>query len=183
MRIGIFAIMFSLLIGCSIAFLLNSCKNAATPSTNESITTLKVIARNLSTNATDTFVYVNFNESKPNPPSYVDTIRLQSKASYAIQVILLNEAPNPIQNMTDTIIARADYHLMLYNIDPSGLIAVRIQDKDSKGLPLGLMSSWATSDSTNGWLRMILRHQPGTKNGTETPGSTDFEADFPVVVK
>jgi hypothetical protein len=72
---------------------------------------------------------------------------------------------------------------MLYNIDPSGLIAVRIQDKDSKGLPLGLMSSWATSDSTNGWLRMILRHQPGTKNGTETPGSTDFEADFPVVVK
>ena len=181
MRIGILVILFSLLLSC-IAFL-NSCKNDAVQTTNEYITTMKVITQNLSTNQVDTFEYVNFNESKPNPPSHVDTIRLQAKASYSIQVLLLNEALNPSKNMTDSIIAKADNHLLVYNIDPSGLIAVKIQDKDSKGLPLGLLSTWTVTDSTNGWLRMILRHQVGNKNGTETPGSNDFEADFPVAVR
>lgn len=182
MKVRIFAVMF-VLVSASIA-LLNSCKNDPTPSTTEYITTVKVLAQNLSTNTTDTFQYVNFNETRPNPPSYVDTIRLKAKTAYAIQVLLLNEAMNPVQSMTDSIIARADNHLMVYNIDPSsGMVNIKIQDKDSKGLPLGLMSSWTTADSTNGWLRMILRHQPGHKNGTETPGTNDFEADFPVAVK
>jgi|GEM_PF-3349359 hypothetical protein len=181
MKVRVLVIISCLVFG-SVA-LLNSCKNEATPTTNEYITTLKVVAQNLTTNVTDTFEYVNFNETRPNPPSYVDTIRLQAKASYAIQVILLNEAHNPVQDMTDTIIARADNHLMVYNIDPTPLFSLQIQDKDSKGLPLGLMSTWATTDTTNGWLRMILRQQPGNKNGTETPGITDFEADFPVTVR
>ena len=181
MKVKVLNVLFCL-VSCSVT-LLNSCKNEATPSTNEYITTVKVVAQNLSTNVTDTFEYVNFNETRPNPPSYVDTIRLQAKTSYAIQVILLNEAHNPVQDMTDTIMARADNHLMVYNIDPTSLFALKIQDKDSKGLPLGLMSTWTTADTTNGWLRMILRQQPGNKNGTETPGITDFEADFPVVVR
>jgi hypothetical protein len=181
MKIRVFTIMMGLVAGS--AALLNSCKNEASPNTNEYISTLKVVAQNLSTNHIDTFEYANFNETKPNPPSYVDTIRLQANASYSIQVMLLNEAPNPVQDMTDTIISRADYHLTIYNIDPAELFSAKILDKDSKGLPLGLMSTWTTTEATNGWLRMILRHQPGHKNGTETPGSNDFEADFPVVVK
>jgi hypothetical protein len=181
MRIGILVILFSVMLAT--AALLNSCKNDTAVSTNETITTVRVIAQNLTTNVIDTFIYVNFNETKPNPPSYVDTIRLKAQTSYAIRVLLLNEALSPAQDMTDTIIARADNHLMLYNIDPSGLIGVKIQDKDSKGLPLGLLANWSTSDTTNGWLRMILRQEQGNKNGTETPGVTDFEADFPVVVR
>ena len=180
MKVKVLIVLFGLI--CVSLALLNSCKNESTHSTNEYITTVKLVAQNLTTNTTDTFEYVNFNETKPNPPSYVDTIRLQAKTSYAIQVILLNESLNPVENMTDTIIARADDHLMVYNIDPTPLFSLKIQDKDSKGLPLGLMSTWATADTTNGWLRMILRQQPGNKNGTETPGVTDFEADFPVSV-
>lgn len=173
--------MFSIALCLSAA--LYSCKNDSLPSNNEYITTLKVTALNLSTNITDTFEYVNFNETRPNPPSYVDTIKLKAKTNYAIHVILLNEAHNPVTVMTDTIVARATDHLMLYNIDPSNLFSLNIQDKDAKGLPLGLVSNWATGDTINGWLRMILRQQPGNKNGTETPGTTDFEADFPVVVR
>jgi hypothetical protein len=163
---------------------ISSCKNDGAQTLNENITTVKVVATNLANSHVDTFEYVNFNESKPNPPSYVDTVRLSPNSSYSIQVILLNEAPNPVQNMTDTIVARADNHLIIYNVDPAaGLISVKILDKDSKGLPLGLMSAWETSVATNGWLRLILRQQPGSKNGTETPGITDFEADFPVLVR
>ena len=181
MKVRIFTIMFCLAIG--VAALLDSCKNESTPTTSEHITTLRVVAQNLSTNVTDTFTYVNYNETKSNPPSYVDTIRLQANSSYTIQVILLNETLSPVQNMTDTIEARGDNHLMIYNIDPTELFSLKMLDKDSKGLPIGLMSTWTTTNTTNGWLRMILRQQPGNKNGTQTPGITDFEADFPVSVK
>jgi hypothetical protein len=181
MRFGIFVLLFSLMLGA--VALLDSCKNDTVTSSYEPVTTLKVIAQNLSTNTVDTFQYENFHEHQTGsyPPGYVDTIRLAAKTSYSIQVILINDLTHDV--MTDTIIARADSHLMIYNVDPVGMIAVKIQDKDSKGLPLGLMSNWSTADSTNGWLRMILRHQQGNKNGTETPGSNDFEADFPVTVR
>lgn len=181
MKIGILTIILCLSLG-SIA-LLNSCKPDVLPYNTETITTMKVAARNLSTNVTDTFVYVNYDEIKPNPPFYVDTIRLLAHSSYAIQVILLNQTINPTVNLTDTITARAGNHLMVYNIDPTELFALKVLDKDPKGLPLGLSASWTTTDTRNGWLRMILRQQPGDKNGTNTPGSTDFEADFPVVVR
>ena len=182
MRKRIYQIIFVALAG---AFaLLESCKNEAVPVPSEYISTMKIVAQNITNSTVDTFEYVNFNETRPNPPSYVDTIRLKAKCTYAIQVILLNETPTPTQNMTDTITNRGTSHLMIYDVDPSpGLVNVQLLDKDSKGLPLGLMSTWATTDTTNGWLRMILRHQPGHKNGTETPGNNDFEADFPVTVR
>ena len=164
--------------------LFSSCKTDTGNSPNEYITTLKVVAQNLSTNHSDTFEYVNFYEAKNNPPLYVDTVRLNANATYAVQVLLLNEASNPVQYLTDTIIGRADIHLMGYNVDPSsGFLSVKMNDKDSKGLPLGMMCTWSASGPSFGLLRMILRHQQGSKNGTETPGSTDFEADFPVVVR
>jgi hypothetical protein len=183
MRIKTYTIASILITGCIIAGL-NSCKNDAIPTPAEYVSTMKVVAQNLSTLRTDTFEYVNFNETRPNPPSYVDTIRLSAKSSYSIRIILLDETATPVKYLTDTITARAVDHLMVYNVDPApGLISVQIKDKDSKGLPLGLLSNWATSDSTNGWLRLILRQQQGHKNGTETPGSTVFEADYPVTVR
>ena len=161
-----------------------SCKTDASLAKNEYFTTVKVIAINQSTLAADTFQYVNYNETVSNPPSYVDTIKLKANTLYTIQLRLVNATRNPPYDMTDSITANADKHLMIYDLDPtSGMITVKIHDKDSKGLPLGLMSNWQTSDTTRGFLRLILRHQPGSKNGTQTPGSTDFEADYPVVVR
>jgi len=163
---------------------LYSCKTDPPLPGNEYITTLKIIATNQTDLSIDTFDYVNFNEAVSNPPSFVDTVRLKANTVYSIRLKLLNEASNPLLDLSDSITGLADKHLMLYNIDPaSGMISAKINDKDSKGLPLGLMSTWRTSDTTSGFLRLILRHQPGNKNGTATPGNTDFEADYPVVVR
>ena len=46
---------------------------------------------------------------------------------------------------------------------------------DLSGLPL--------HGAGSGSLRVILRHQVGTKDGTETPGSTDFDTTFPVTIQ
>ena len=165
--------------------LLQSCKTDTVTAGNEYITTVKMILQNRdSASVRDTFQYVNFNESQNIPPSHVDTIRLRARSSYTVQVILLNEAANPVRYLTDTIIAQADNHLMIYGVDPpSDFLTVKLNDMDSRGLPLGLMSTWSAADSSHGWLRMILRHQQNSKNGTQKPGSTDFEADFPIIIK
>ena len=163
---------------------LYSCKTDAPLQGNEYITTAKIIATNQSDFTIDTFEYVNFNETVANPPQHVDTIRLKANTSYSIKLQLLNEASTPLLNLTDSITALGDKHLMIYNMDPtSGMVAVKINDKDSKGLPLGLMSTWQAKDTTNGYLRLILHHQPGSKNGTPTPGNIDFEADYPIMVE
>jgi hypothetical protein len=163
---------------------LYSCKTDPPLSGTEHISTTYVIATDLSDLSIDTFVYVNFDYNQGLPARYIDSIRLKAHTTYSVRLKLLEEAVNPTQDLTDSITAMGDKHLMLYNMDPtSGMISVKIIDKDSKGLPIGLMSTWKTSDTTSGYLRLILRHQPGVKNGTQTPGLTDFEADYPVVVR
>ncbi|MCW3127816.1 MAG: hypothetical protein JWO03_3474 [Bacteroidetes bacterium] len=163
---------------------LYSCKTDTPLSINEYITTARVIAINQTDLTIDTFQYINFNEAVANPPQYVDTIRLKANTIYSIQLKLMNEASNPSLDLSDSITALGDNHLIVYNMDPSSdMVTVKIKDKDSKGLPIGLMSTWQVKDTTNGSLRLILYHQPGSKNGTITPGNVDFEADYPIVVK
>ncbi|WP_236704879.1 hypothetical protein [Hymenobacter sp. AT01-02] len=41
----------------------------------------------------------------------------------------------------------------------------------------------ANATGTTGSLKITLRHQPETKDGTATPGSTDAEVTFPTVVR
>ncbi len=164
---------------------LYSCKTDTPLTTNEYISRVDVIAIDQTDQHADTFGYINFREAEGGPATMIDTIRLKGDRSYNVQLRILDEANNPILDLTDSITHMADKHLMVYTIDPvSGLIKNKIQDKDAHGLPLGLVSTWQTGDSgTTGYLRLILYHQPVGKNGTPTPGNVDFEADYPVLVK
>ncbi|MBS1592829.1 MAG: hypothetical protein JST90_00790 [Bacteroidetes bacterium] len=163
---------------------LYSCKTDTALSTIEYISRIDVIATDQTNLTADTFAYINFREAEGGPATLIDTIRLHTGRTYAIQLRILDEASNPILDLTDSIRHMGDTHLVVYTIDPvSGLIKSSIQDKDSHGLPLGLQSTWQTGDSATGYLRLILYHQPMGKNGTPTPGNVDFEADYPVVVQ
>jgi hypothetical protein len=55
-------------------------------------------------------------------------------------------------------------------------------DKDRNNLPVGITATATTGAASTGTFTIILRHQPDVKNGTETPGSTDLEAVFPVTI-
>jgi hypothetical protein len=90
-----------------------SCKTDAPLTKNEYFTTVKVIATNQTTLASDTFQYVNYNETVSNPPSYVDTVKLKANTFYTIQLRLVNATRNPPYDMTDSITANADKHLMI----------------------------------------------------------------------
>src|SRR6185436_19506436 len=61
-------------------------------------------------------------------------------------------------------------------------LSVTINDADTNvpPLPQGLDLIFQTGGSGSGWLRMVLRHQPGVKDGTFEPGTTDLDVGFNV---
>lgn len=115
----------------------------------------------------------------------IGTLSLKPNASYTFEVSeVLNETTDDEEerNVLNEINEESDEHLWVYK--PSGVnLTITRTDKDVNNLEIGLKGSAVTGASATGTLTVILRHQPGEKNGTEAPGSTDFEGTFPVVVQ
>jgi hypothetical protein len=56
-------------------------------------------------------------------------------------------------------------------------------DTNATPLPLGITNTFVTGAASTGYLQVVLRHQPNSKNGTYAPGSTDFDAGFTVKIQ
>lgn len=68
--------------------------------------------------------------------------------------------------------------------DPLNLtVTITDHDTNSQAYPVGLESNFATGAAGSGWLRIVLRHQPNSKNGTYAPGSTDMDVGFNVTIQ
>ncbi|MDB5242516.1 MAG: hypothetical protein JWP57_3141, partial [Spirosoma sp.] len=103
---------------------------------------------------------------------------------------LLNKTKTPPIDATDEIKEKANEHLFVYTYTaasgPATSLVVTITDQDTNPAPgpypLGLMTDIKTGASGTGKLNLILRHQPNAKNGTPTPGTTDLDINFGVVI-
>lgn len=112
----------------------------------------------------------------------VDTIKLSASAVYELKATFLNEAETPVEDKTEEIKEEDDEHQVFYFSSPSGLITLVYQDADKNSLPVGLSMRATTGSAANGTLRVVLRHQPGVKDGSFGPGSSDADVTFPVVL-
>ncbi|QNH64222.1 hypothetical protein H4317_17825 [Hymenobacter sediminicola] len=114
------------------------------------------------------------------------TLTLVPNTTYTGSLTLLDETKTPAENITAEILEESDEHLFVFT--PTGVnLTIAATDKDKNNLPVGLSSQAVTgtanSTGTTGSLKITLRHQPGTKNGTATPGDTDVEVTFPTAVR
>ncbi len=107
------------------------------------------------------------------------TITLSANDTLNVEVQFWNLADN--ENVTEEILAEAAEHLVCYDVSGANL-QVTITDSDGT-YPLGLTSTWITGAGSSGTLVVELRHQPGEKNGTCTPGDTDAQADFTIEIQ
>jgi len=137
-------------------------------------------------------------------------LNLKANATYNAQVIILDETQTPVVNVTDEIHDRVNYHLFYFQPTPipaSSLVisntstdiptsdgtvvsatgpylnlVVTRTDLDNNNPPLqvGLTDNFVTGAASNGWLRVVLRHQPNVKNGTYDPGSTDLDVNYKI---
>jgi hypothetical protein len=117
----------------------------------------------------------------------IDTLRLDTSTTYLGEIELFDESKNPPVNIGEEVAEEKDDHLFIYRQDPlesSIRYTIERTDKDSKNLPVGLMFKFTTKNiSGNSRLQVVLKHQPGSKNGSEAPGDTDLDVWFPVKIR
>jgi hypothetical protein len=128
------------------------------------------------------FVFRDTDGPGGNAPSAFDTIFLSSNYVYKMQITLLNESVSPADNISDEVLAEAVDHL--FCLTPTSTVNLSILRTDSDGtFELGLSSKWTTQTSSTGNVLIVLKHQPGIKNGQCDPGETDIELNFPIVIQ
>ena len=136
-------------------------------------------------------------------PLEVDaTIELLKNTSYSLAISLINQLADPSAaeyNITEEVSEEGAEHMFFFswtgnvfsnpagngNIDNRNDV-VNYDDEDSNGLPLGLETSWTTTDVVaSGSFRIILKHQPELKSSTSdaSVGETDLDIPFAIEVE
>ena len=138
-----------------------------------------------------------------------DEIVLADGTAYDLSLELINELAAPTEegyDISEEVKEEGDEHMFFYgwtndlfssptgngNID-SRADQVIYTDNDSKNLPIGLLTRWTTIDTgsahshttpTTGTFRIVLKHQPGLKNGTSgvNIGETDMDITFSITL-
>ncbi len=122
----------------------------------------------------------------------LDDINLGESTEYTLSVDLRNEIEG--ESITEEIMEEDDEHMFFFAwtdgifSDPMGDgnvdnrdDPVNYNDFDENNLPVGLSTTWTTSDlMADGTFRIILKHQPDIKSGASTvdDGGTDLDLTF-----
>jgi hypothetical protein len=129
-------------------------------------------------------------------------IELAKNTSYSLAITLINELAEPSApeyNITEEVSEEGDEHMFFFSwtgnvfSNPAGNgnvdnrnDAVNYDDEDVNGLPLGLATSWTSTDITaSGSFRVILKHQPELKTSVSdsSTGETDLDIPFDINVE
>ena len=165
-----------------VAALFTQCKDSGdeveADDENELITSVTLTFREAGTGTVTTFAYKDPDGDGGNAPTKFDTISLKANTSYTLTLALLDESKTPVDDITDEIAEESDEHLLVYTPSPAALLTYTYSDKDKNGYPIGLTGEAKAGAAGAGKLKVQLRHQPGTKNGTPAPGSDDVNLDF-----
>lgn len=173
------------------AISLNACKkDDKTPDdvqdpTNEPEQITKVVLNftNDSTNVLSSFSWSDNDGTGGNDP-IIDTVLLSKNSSYTLAIDFIDGSGTAEESLTSEIKAEADEHMICFDFAASfdGTVVATKTDSDGT-FPIGLESAWTTDREASGNLVVTLKHQPdGAKNGTCTPGETDAEVSFYLIV-
>lgn len=153
--------------------------SSSTPPANEEelITTVKITF--IDTAGVEPTVTVFFRDPDGdggNAPTQFDTIRLVANTVYNAAIEVYDESKNPVENITTEIQEEDDEHIFCFTPTNVNLSIIRT---DSDGTyEVGLASQWTVGNVSVGTTQVVLKHQPGVKDGTCAPGDTDVELNF-----
>ena len=162
-----------------------SCTDPAIPPapTNESelITTLKVELTDTLTGQKLNYYFRDIDGEGGNAPSQWDTIKLSDSSFYNVSLKFLNESnPNSIKNITLEIDAEKNNHIICFT--PSVVNAIILRTDTDGAYQIGIASTWKTGKTSAGNITIVLKHQPGLKNGGCDAGETDVQVVFPAII-
>lgn len=173
----------SVLLGATVFF--SACQSDDPQPVNEEelITTVKIVLTPTEGEALE-LKFVDLDGDGSGVPVVTPEVaQLSAGLSYAASITFLNESGTTPENITAEIEEESNDHLICFEVTATD-IAVGYNDEDGNGKPIGLSTTWTAGESgTAGNIKVVLRHQPGSKTG-ECPGSgdTDVEVVFPIQV-
>ena len=146
----------------------------------ELITTVKIDCK-LGDSIVGSFVWSDPDGDGGNPPLTVDTIKIDSGVTYQCYLSFEDRSFTPLKNITEEIKDNGSDHMICFTA-AGALLNIVYKDSDGK-YGIGLISEWKPLSKGIGSLRLILRHQPGIKDGSCDPGESDVDVVFPLLVK
>lgn len=165
-----------------VSYGIHSCGDTTTPpvptNDEELITTVKLALKDSASGQYLNYYFRDLDGEGGKPPGQWDTLALGTGRTYDCTVFFLNESnPSNVIHVSAEIKAEQADHIVCYNERQTLSTFTRT---DSDGVyPLGLESKWKTGTTADGDLTIILKHQPGIKDGSCNPGETDVEVKFP----
>jgi hypothetical protein len=170
-----------------VTVLLTACdpSNPPNPNAQEVITSLQITCT--SPTDTTTFGYSDPDGNGGNPPTITQANFTVSNV-YSVNLELLDETKNPVDTVTNEILAEATEHQFFFTISGANMSS-SYGDLDVNGNPIGLVGSFNTFNGSTGTMKITLRHQPNKTAAnvsagdiTNAGGETDVEVIFPVVI-
>ncbi|MBX2965024.1 MAG: hypothetical protein KF845_02675 [Cyclobacteriaceae bacterium] len=168
--------------------LLVSCGDDPEPAHEEELITTLTVTLTPTGGAPITMTFKDLDGDGGGAPEYIyssggNAAVLSASTTYTATITLLNESENPAEDITEEIEEEADEHLFCFT--PTGAnIGIAYDDEDDNGLPVGLTTTWTCGDAGTGTVKIVLRHQPGTKTGAcPGPGESDIEVTFNVSIQ
>jgi hypothetical protein len=158
-----------------------ACKPDDPEPVNESELITSVVL-NFTDSATQQVLTFNFRDpdgAGGNNPTVFDTLQLKSNSTYYVSTLLLDESKSPVDTISNEVEEEGDEHQFFYTAQNGIAVTVDYQDQDANGDPIGLATKWKTGGNGFGSVLVVLKHQPGEKNGSAATGETDVEVAFP----
>lgn len=174
-KIGLVMVVF----GCR-----DKVKNPNPNAENELITTVELVCKD----STGSSFRGRWKDLTPSDEAgrVRDTLFLTAHQSYTGEIQFLDETKSPPDDLTEEVKKEANDHLVVYEVKSPLMpaqLSISRTDKDSRNLEVGLKTTIQTGGKGKGELRIILKHQPGEKDGTPNPGETDVDILIPVVIQ
>jgi hypothetical protein len=184
--------------------------NEPTPpaNTEEVITTVKLIFTDSASLVQTSYMYKDPDGDGGQAAFYGGTnqsdsvFTLTASTTYSVEILLLDETKNPVDTISKEVKAEGDEHMFFFNngnntilnsgnpytvqLNGSNIMVTYLDlDAGSPQRGIGLKTRFRTYSATGSiknLLNVVLKHQPGTKNGTYAPGDTDVDVNFKVMV-
>jgi hypothetical protein len=112
----------------------------------------------------------------------IDTIVIPANTTFSAHVHVYDDTKTPVADLTEEIEAESNVHLFVFKPATTGL-TISDLNKDAAGLPFGITSTWKSTETSNGTVRLLLHHEPVDKNAAEPGGEVDFDVTFIVKVE
>lgn len=160
-------------------------KDPVDPNESELITTVKVVLTERVSGTQTIYQFKDLDGVGGAAPSRFDEIVLEKGKVYGCNLQLLNESVTPADDITLEVFAEGNDH-QIYLTPSNALAVVSNYSLDTKGLPLGITSTWtAAAAAGTGTMNVTLKHKPGVKAAGDpvSKGETDISVDFKLSVK